>query len=108
MTWRSIEIDPPKMGQKVWLSSHEQRYAWNIEWSPAWMKAHWTHWSPCEPPADLPPRPKTAFEEWCDVHPYNPVTHEFHLSCLHEDYRVHETACEMIFNAGYEAGKAKG
>lgn len=110
--WRSIEKDPPNMGKAVWISNHEKALGYAILWdieSNEVKGKNWTHWSPCEPPADLPPAPKTPFEEWfrvdaCAVKDGKqliPVRHAFEPI----DYVRYDSA-EIIFNAGYSAGKA--
>lgn len=106
MTWRSIESDPPKMGQKVWLATSERRYEWAIEWSLPWLKSTWTHWSPCEPPADLPPKPRAAFEEWWESLPESRISHREKITP--SGVGLNFGVAKWIFEAGREAGKAKG
>ena len=108
MTWRSIESDPPKMGQKLWLATSERRYEWAIEWSLPWRKSTWTHWSPCEPPEDLPPAPKTAFEEWVEKtqRPESMSSGTVDIIINGKRRSVTIESAEIMFNAGYEAGKA--
>ena len=100
-TRRSIGNDPPKERQIVWLFGGVDMSVSPLRWHAYLIGQHWTHWSPCEPPADLPPAPKTPFEEWWSKG-----------MKLGPDQRLFADQwvdCEVampIFNAGYDAGKA--
>lgn len=110
-TWRSIENDPPKERQIVWLFGGVDMSVSPLRWHAYLIGQHWTHWSPCEPPADLPPAPKTPFEEWTSKNAsgsfvqWGEVSLPIKWAHNHTAY-VRQEVCEIIFNAGYDAGKA--
>jgi hypothetical protein len=111
MTWRSIESDPPEYHAFVWLANAELKREQPVEFITLGVtKLGWTHWSPCEPPADLPPAPKTAFEEWCEKtqRPESMSSGTADITINGKRRCVTIESAEIIFNAGYEAGKAKG
>lgn len=116
MTWRSIESDPPKIGDLVFVGNHTQKIHLPFTWG-GFCDQGWTHWSPCNPPADLPPAPKSAFDEWssaspscvgCQVSGSNDCRVGIKVSEIKTCW-VESDAARILFNAGmFEAGKAKG
>jgi len=112
MTWRSIESDPPAINAIVWYGNLEKRsptpWYWNKDSDHYSKSQGWTHWSPCEPPADLPPAPKTAFEEWVEKtqRPESMSSGTVDIIISGKRRSVTIESAEIMFNAGYEAGKA--
>ena len=106
MTWRSIESERPKPLQRVWLADNGIISPAPIQWKDLYLGS-WTHWSPCEPPKDLPPKPKTAFEEWVSNQETGLDGALIWVTTgKGRSASVNADVCEVIFKAGAESGKA--